>query len=804
MAYGDLKVRNLIWNTGSGDNTVVLSTLATQSYVTTNFAPKANPTFTGTINGADLILSGNLTVSGTQTIINTNVLQVEDKHIEIGKVSTPSDTTADGGGIILKASSDRTFLWVNSTDAWTSSEHIQVASGKTFIGDGSTLTALNASNLASGTVPTARLGSGTAGSSNFLRGDGSWQAIATDKIEEGNTSVETVDTGSDGHVKITTEGSERVRITNDGKIGINTTSPNTYGIHVDYTGANESVYFKADTGTGNISAIYGAAGALSCGLLGTTSNHDLRIYANNAERYRVGTSGQLGIGGATYGSSGQVLTSGGSGAAPSWTSISAAPEFTATASGAIAIEKAVMMNSNGTVVQPVNTPSAFGQKNNGTDVSFVGAGAYNPTGLAYDTKKKKILACTGSSSACRVACGSLSGTTITWGSHHTVSGANSQHIVAAYDPVNEVFCVAFVRDDYNNWGQSRALTVNSSNAVTNSGVTTIRQGTLTDLRVVYAPDASGVGRMVVSGVNGNIGNVYIGTWNSSNGNYDWSSGQNTATNHVSLRLAYDPNTKQTLVIYVDGANNDLQCKLLTTTGNASFSFGAEATIESGANPGYISTVYDTSAQKFLVLYSGNVGGGYTKVAVGTVSGTGISWATPVSVVNAYTVWSNCSYDAVNNVTHIYYRLNASPYTLAHRTVSISGTTATVGSTATAMEQTQYGGYRSQTVTTDDGANILVYLGLNASNDYQVRYVAQSAPSTTLDVDKFVGFAKAAYSNGATATVSVNSAFLTNQSNLTPGTKYFVQGDGGLGTSAVVNKSIEAGIALSATKLLIKG
>jgi hypothetical protein len=48
-----------------------------------------------------------------------------------------------------------------------------------FIGSGAPLTALNASNLASGTVPTARLGSGTANSSTFLRGDNTWASPAT-------------------------------------------------------------------------------------------------------------------------------------------------------------------------------------------------------------------------------------------------------------------------------------------------------------------------------------------------------------------------------------------------------------------------------------------------------------------------------------------------------------------------------------------------------------------------------------------------------------------------------------------------
>lgn len=56
-------------------------------------------------------------------------------------------------------------------------------------------------------------------------------------------------------------------------------------------------------------------------------NTNIRFATNDTERFRIGSSGELGIGGATYGTSGQVLTSGGSGAAPSWTTISAGAPF---------------------------------------------------------------------------------------------------------------------------------------------------------------------------------------------------------------------------------------------------------------------------------------------------------------------------------------------------------------------------------------------------------------------------------------------------------------------------------------------
>ncbi len=78
----------------------------------------------------DLTVSGNMTVSGTTTTIDTTTLTVEDKNIELGKVSTPTDTTADQGGITLLGATNKTFQWLDATDSWTSSEHIALPDDK--------------------------------------------------------------------------------------------------------------------------------------------------------------------------------------------------------------------------------------------------------------------------------------------------------------------------------------------------------------------------------------------------------------------------------------------------------------------------------------------------------------------------------------------------------------------------------------------------------------------------------------------------------------------------------------------------
>jgi hypothetical protein len=95
----------------------------------------------GAATGTSLVLSGDLTVNGTTTTINSTEITVDDKNLTLGSVETPTDAGADGGGITLKGATDKTFSWVDATDAWTSSEHINLASGKAFYLNGTLETA---------------------------------------------------------------------------------------------------------------------------------------------------------------------------------------------------------------------------------------------------------------------------------------------------------------------------------------------------------------------------------------------------------------------------------------------------------------------------------------------------------------------------------------------------------------------------------------------------------------------------------------------------------------------------------------
>ena len=111
-------------------------------------------------------IKGNLTVQGLTTTINSTTLTVDDKNIVLGDTASPTDVLADGGGITLKGSTDKTIAWLDSTDAWTVSEHVSIASAKEYRIAG--IKVLDATGLGSAVVGSSLTSVGTIAS-------GTWQ-----------------------------------------------------------------------------------------------------------------------------------------------------------------------------------------------------------------------------------------------------------------------------------------------------------------------------------------------------------------------------------------------------------------------------------------------------------------------------------------------------------------------------------------------------------------------------------------------------------------------------------------------------
>lgn len=95
------------------------------------------PVTGGTVSGS-VTITGDLTINGTTTTVSSTNLSIADKNIELAVGST-TDAAANGGGLTLHGLSDKTFNWVSTTSAWTSSENLDLASGKVFKVGGTTV-----------------------------------------------------------------------------------------------------------------------------------------------------------------------------------------------------------------------------------------------------------------------------------------------------------------------------------------------------------------------------------------------------------------------------------------------------------------------------------------------------------------------------------------------------------------------------------------------------------------------------------------------------------------------------------------
>lgn len=137
----------------------------------------------------DIIVGGNLTVDGTLTTIDSVTVTVADKNLELASTDNASNTTADGGGITVKAGldGDKVFHWVLATTAWTSNQDLDLTTGHAYHIAGTEV--LSATTLGSGVTTSSLTTVGTITS-------GTWQGTAVG-VAYGGTGATTAEAARD-------------------------------------------------------------------------------------------------------------------------------------------------------------------------------------------------------------------------------------------------------------------------------------------------------------------------------------------------------------------------------------------------------------------------------------------------------------------------------------------------------------------------------------------------------------------------------------------------------------------------------
>jgi len=583
------------------------------------------------------------------------------------------------------------------------------------------------------------------------------------------------------------------------------------------------------------------------GLTHTANNTgDLTFHTSTAgtmgERLRIGSAGQLGIAGANYGTSGQVIISGGSGAAVAWGDAAGGAEFTGISSGSISAGNPVIVHPDGKLSKVGYSWAA--------DLYPNPAGNSNVTQPSSSTMQDYAVAMWARQSDGTFAAGANpmvsffyknnSGEPQYRTSEVTNGTTNMVHKYSSGfnqgDGVGE-FDIAWNPDVSNAASGGRMAAVFNrtaggggsypnvqilrgpySNGVWTQGSNTVLDSTAAQGGISIAWHDTNRWVTVYGQSGSYYGHVVTLTGSTSASVGAKSSAIETGLANMSYRghMTDKDNNGKHIVFYAaktTGNRNSWRYSVVTLSGTT-VSFGTPNWIGNDANPGLAigdfipATSFDPDQNRFLVVYyketSTNGGGAVNKIygRNAIISGTSVTWSAETEISNSSSPQGYDTAFDTNLKKHFVYIQGASANVI-YNLVNFTGSAAP---STTSNANVYSGSYEFQRlgIDYDSTYGMIVTGGRDGTDGNRLKeFITRTAlSSSNLGDNNFVGFSKGSYTDGNTAKIGSLSALDENQTGLTTATTYYVKDDGTLSTTPST-PMVAAGKAVSSTNLIVK-
>jgi hypothetical protein len=460
---------------------------------------------------------------------------------------------------------------------------------------------------------------------------------------------------------------------------------------------------------------------------------------------------------------------------------------TFTATGELSTGDLVGLNADGTV--SVVTPYY------GSETVFESATTIEIS-AAYDPVNAKVVivyADNGNSNYKTAVVGTVSGTSISFGTPVVFFSAATGFTGTACVFNTTGSKVVIVYTDSNGWGYAVVGTV-SGTTISFGSSAIFRASFVLSLSMAYDSANNKVVISYCDLFNSSFGTAVVGTVSGTSISFGTPVVFNSADT-PRTSCVYATTSGKIVIAYTDNGNSSFGTAKVGTVSGTSISFGSAVVFQSSNTRINVrGVVYDSTADKVVITYANYGVSPATAIAVvGTVSGTSISFGTPVTFYsnapNAVNDLCCCFNPTTGDITVLLQRGVSSVYWNAFTRLRVSGTTVLTG---TVLNQTYNTAW--PVIVTAGSVSVAAYQARQNSDFGTAQVVNMSSTLPT-----WVGVAAESISTGNDGVVTVVGGIASGLSALTTGEIYGIPNSTGALTATTTNR---IGIAISPTELYI--